>query len=109
MNNDNCMSRLRNNDEYKDFTDGAAYKKCIQLLPAHDIMNTLTATFNKTWEHMLMSFTTVNPIFEVKKTSSLTLLSSFNIVTGFIPDSMHCICLGIGEQFLGYWMQTCNN
>lgn len=62
-----------------------------------------------TWEHMNMSImSVVCPVFGIKNPSILTLLRSFNIVRGFVYDSMHCISLGIAEQFMGYWVENSN-
>lgn len=51
-----------------------------------------------TWEHTLISMNSANPKFRVKNLSILTLLNSFNIVKGFVPDSLRCICFGVGKK-----------
>lgn len=56
----------------------------------------------ETIEYMRQSLTSRNPVYGVKRPSCLINLQCFNIISGFIPDSIHCLCLGIGEQFLGY-------
>ena len=45
----------------------------------------------------------------VKKATPLLNLRKFNIIDGFVPDSMHCIALGIVRQFSDYWFQTSGN
>ncbi|KAL7304806.1 hypothetical protein TKK_0003029 [Trichogramma kaykai] len=39
----------------------------------------------------------------VKNETVLSHLPYFNIVRGFVPDSLHCIFLGICRQFAKYW------
>lgn len=39
----------------------------------------------------------------VKGPSPLILLPSFDIIKGFIPDYMHCSCLGVVRQFVNLW------
>ncbi|XP_038577357.1 uncharacterized protein LOC119904615 isoform X2 [Micropterus salmoides] len=39
----------------------------------------------------------------VKGPSPLILLPSFDIIKGFIPDYMHCFCLGVLCQFVNLW------
>ncbi|XP_072756904.1 uncharacterized protein [Anoplolepis gracilipes] len=62
----------------------------------------------ETIEHMRQSLTSRSPVYGVKRPSCLINLQGFNIITGFVPDSMHCLCLGIAEQFLGYWIESNN-
>ncbi|XP_058801725.1 uncharacterized protein LOC131670273 isoform X1 [Phymastichus coffea] len=40
--------------------------------------------------------------------SVLTRLTHFNIISGFVPDPMHFMDLGIGKQFAKYWFDTSN-
>ncbi|XP_017274798.1 uncharacterized protein LOC108237695 isoform X2 [Kryptolebias marmoratus] len=39
----------------------------------------------------------------VKGQSPLLLLPSFDIIKGFIPDYMHCFCLGVVPEFVNLW------
>ncbi|XP_072225353.1 uncharacterized protein [Leuresthes tenuis] len=39
----------------------------------------------------------------VKGPSPLLLLPSFDIIKGFIPDYMHCFCLGVVPEFVNLW------
>ncbi|XP_035807019.2 uncharacterized protein LOC111572730 isoform X1 [Amphiprion ocellaris] len=39
----------------------------------------------------------------VKGPSPLILLPFFDIIQGFIPDYMHCVCLGVTRQFVNLW------
>lgn len=43
------------------------------------------------------------PVLGVKGPSILNLLNNFNIISGFITDYMHCVCLGIARQFTMLW------
>ncbi|XP_067203731.1 uncharacterized protein [Linepithema humile] len=65
-------------------------------------------TENETIEHMRLSLTSRKPVYGVKNPSCLINLQGFNIISGFVPDSMHCLCLGIAEQFVGYWIESNN-
>ncbi|XP_071639002.1 uncharacterized protein [Temnothorax longispinosus] len=58
--------------------------------------------------HMQQSLTSANPVYGVKKPTVLLNLRGFNVISGFVPDSMHCINLGIAEQFLQYWIESNN-
>ncbi|PWA27313.1 hypothetical protein CCH79_00021020, partial [Gambusia affinis] len=40
----------------------------------------------------------------VKGHSPLLLLPSFDVVKGFIPDYMHCVCLGVVPEFVNLWL-----
>lgn len=42
----------------------------------------------------------------VKGASPLLLLDEFNVIHGFIPDYMHCVCLGVVKQFTTLWLDT---
>nr|XP_037269998.1 uncharacterized protein LOC119161561 isoform X2 [Rhipicephalus microplus]XP_037285845.1 uncharacterized protein LOC119178705 isoform X2 [Rhipicephalus microplus] len=42
----------------------------------------------------------------VKTASPLIGLPYFNIVSGFVPDYMHCILLGVARQFLDLWFES---
>lgn len=53
--------------------------------------------------HMQESIGSPRPVFGVKRPSWLLILIGFGIVDGFVPDSMHCLCLGVAEQFFLYW------
>ncbi|XP_061567605.1 uncharacterized protein LOC133421839 isoform X2 [Cololabis saira] len=39
----------------------------------------------------------------VKGPSPLLLLPSFDIIKGFVPDYMHCFCLGVVPEFVNLW------
>lgn len=39
----------------------------------------------------------------VKGQSPLLLLPSFDIIKGFVPDYMHCFCLGVVPEFVDLW------
>ncbi|XP_015249752.1 PREDICTED: uncharacterized protein LOC107097209 isoform X1 [Cyprinodon variegatus] len=40
----------------------------------------------------------------VKGHSPLLLLPSFDVIKGFIPDYMHCVCLGVVPEFVNLWL-----
>ncbi|KAL7288242.1 hypothetical protein TKK_0017583 [Trichogramma kaykai] len=46
---------------------------------------------------------TNKPCMGVKHPTILSELPCFNIVDGFVPDSMHCLFLGVCRQFARYW------
>ena len=55
-----------------------------------------------TISHMEQALNAGKPIFGVKNSSQLINLNKFDIINGFVPDSMHC-CSGIGKQFAKIW------
>lgn len=55
------------------------------------------------------AYHTKSTIHGVKGLSILLLLPKFDIVSGFIPDYMHCVLLGVCRQMMGLWMDTCNH
>ncbi len=48
----------------------------------------------------------VRHIMGVKGPSILFLLPGFNLITGLIPDYMHCLLLGVVYQFLDLWLNA---
>ncbi|XP_047213875.1 uncharacterized protein LOC124864964 [Girardinichthys multiradiatus] len=40
----------------------------------------------------------------VKGHSPLLLLPAFDVIKGFIPDYMHCVCLGVVPEFVNRWL-----
>ncbi|OXU19681.1 hypothetical protein TSAR_016197 [Trichomalopsis sarcophagae] len=58
--------------------------------------------------HIQESVESGRSIYGFMKESVLTHLNHFNIISGFIPDSMHLIDLGIAKQFMKYWFDTKN-
>ncbi|EEC15543.1 hypothetical protein IscW_ISCW024707, partial [Ixodes scapularis] len=51
------------------------------------------------------AFETGTVVRGVKTVSPLINLEHFDIVWGFVPDYMHCALLGVGRQFLEYWLE----
>ncbi|KAL7288343.1 hypothetical protein TKK_0017677 [Trichogramma kaykai] len=49
------------------------------------------------------SIKTNKAVMGVKKSTVLSHLPGFDIVKGFVPDSLHCIFLGVCRQFAKYW------
>jgi hypothetical protein len=48
----------------------------------------------------------VSHVMGVKGPSILFLLPGFNLITGLIPDYMHCLLLGVVYQFLDLWLNA---
>ncbi|KAL7288241.1 hypothetical protein TKK_0017582 [Trichogramma kaykai] len=63
---------------------------------------------NDTLLHMELSVDSGVPVYGVLKKSVLIELNNFNIISGFVPDSMHSIDLGIAKQFIKYWVDSKN-
>ena len=63
-------------------------------------------TERETLQYMQESRTSRHPVYGVKRPTCLINLKSFDIISGYVPDSMHSISLGVAEQFLGYWLDT---
>lgn len=45
-------------------------------------------------------------VFGFKNASALVRLSKFDIISGFVPDHLHNVQVGICEQFFVYWLAT---
>ena len=60
----------------------------------------------QTLVYMQRSQTSRKPIYGVKNSSVLINMERFNIISAFVPDYMHCVCLGIAEQFLDLWLSS---
>lgn len=56
-----------------------------------------------------LNSTTDNPINGVKGVSPLLFLPLFDIVTGFVPDYLHCVLLGVVQMFAGLWFDSMNH
>jgi len=50
-----------------------------------------------------------HPVRGVKGVSPLLFLPLFNIVTGFVPDYLHCVLLGVVRTFSGLWFDSSNH
>lgn len=50
-----------------------------------------------------------NPVNGIKGVSPLLFLPLFNIVSGFVPDYLHCVLLGIVRMFAGLWFDSANH
>ena len=50
-----------------------------------------------------------NPINGVKGVSPLLFLPLFDIVSGFVPDYLHCALLGVACTFAGLWFDSSNH
>ena len=46
------------------------------------------------------------PVHGVKKPSMILLLLHFNIVSGFVVDYMHTVCLGVGRTLTYLWLEN---
>ena len=71
----------------------------------HTLLNEITSqrTAAETFNHMQLSLTSPNPVFGIKAPSCLINLQKFNIISGFVPDSMHCVSQGVAQQLTAYW------
>jgi hypothetical protein len=57
-------------------------------------------------EHAEMAISQNEPVFGEKGPTMLSLIPSFNLVTGFFPDYMHCVLLGVVRQMISLWFDT---
>lgn len=44
----------------------------------------------------------------IRGASVLLLLSVFNIISSFVPDYLHCLCLGVVKTTVSWWLQGSN-
>lgn len=51
----------------------------------------------------------MQPVNGIKGVSPLLFLPLFNIVTGFVPDYLHCVLLGVVRSFTGLWFDSANH
>ncbi|KAJ8677889.1 hypothetical protein QAD02_013676 [Eretmocerus hayati] len=58
----------------------------------------------ETKEHMREAAASTEDVCGLKCASWLINLFCFNIIWGFVPDSMHHVDLGLGKQFLERWL-----
>lgn len=49
-----------------------------------------------------------SPVKGVKGVSILLLMPMFNIISGFVPDYMHSVLLGVTRQFVSLWLDPQN-
>ncbi|KAJ8677469.1 hypothetical protein QAD02_013256 [Eretmocerus hayati] len=61
-------------------------------------------TESETKEHMRQAAASTQDVHGLKYASWLINLFCFNIIWGFVPDSMHHVDLGLGKQFLERWL-----
>ncbi len=47
-------------------------------------------------------------VYGVKGPSILHLLPGFNLISGMIPDYMHCVLIGVVHQFVNLWIESPN-
>ncbi|XP_016837405.1 uncharacterized protein LOC100678206 [Nasonia vitripennis] len=59
--------------------------------------------------HNMMIATPQNSIDDIKYPSPLINLPFFNIISGFVPDYMHCCLEGVAKQLTEYYLSTMNN
>ena len=67
--------------------------------------------FPKTRNHeetvqLMLEISLDNPIFGIKYPSALINLPYFNIISGFVPDYLHCCLEGVANQFTSYYLQS---
>ncbi|KAI7792506.1 hypothetical protein IRJ41_015741, partial [Triplophysa rosa] len=57
------------------------------------------------FRHAMLA-TPEKPIMGVKGPSPLMELETFNMITGFVPDYQHCVCLGVTKQITSLWLDS---
>ena len=55
---------------------------------------------------MQETLTSRRPVYGIKCPTALLLLDKFNLVSGFVPDNMNYVNMGIAKQILSYWIDT---
>ena len=75
-------------------------------IPNEDEQQPVLRTIDRTLMHLQEALILKSPVCGVKAASPLLNLDKFNIIDGFVPDSMHCICLGVVKQFMEYWFSS---
>ena len=71
-----------------------------------DCANAKERTQEEVLEHAQSAITTGKSVFGIKGPSLFALLPCFNLVTGYIPDYMHCVLLGVVRQFVCLWFDS---
>ncbi|OXU31995.1 hypothetical protein TSAR_013763 [Trichomalopsis sarcophagae] len=92
-----CLQR----GEYMNVGKGHAMKYPVPNEDEQIDLRTEEMTFN----HLRKALQTDDIIFGVTAATPLMNLKHFNIVDGFVPDSMHCVALGIVKQFAEMWFK----
>ncbi|KAL7290581.1 hypothetical protein TKK_0015346 [Trichogramma kaykai] len=77
---------------------------CVKYILMEDVIP--NRNHQDTLQHMQQSVESGQSVYGVLKQSALVHLTNFNIITGFVPDPMLCINLGIAKQFAKYWFDT---
>jgi hypothetical protein len=57
-------------------------------------------------EHAFQAIQTNQPISGIKGPTTLHLIPNFDVARGMVPDIMHCLFLGIDNQFMKLWKTT---
>ena len=57
------------------------------------------------FEHTILA-TAAEPVMGVKGPSPLMELENFNIITGFVPEHQHSVCLGTNRQLASLWLDS---
>ncbi|XP_077061893.1 uncharacterized protein LOC143714556 [Siphateles boraxobius] len=57
------------------------------------------------FQHAILA-TPANPVMGVKGPSPLMELGSFNMITGFVPEYQHSVCLGVTKQITSLWLDS---
>ncbi|XP_058810626.1 uncharacterized protein LOC131675607 isoform X1 [Phymastichus coffea] len=63
-------------------------------------------TAHETFENMQAALTSRKPVYDIKNATPLIYLNRYDVIHGFVPDSLHCIDKGIGPQFCDYWFHS---
>jgi len=57
------------------------------------------------FRHAMLA-TPAQPVMGVKGPSPLMELESFNMITGFVPEYQHSVCLGVTKQIASLWLDS---
>jgi len=47
--------------------------------------------------------------YGVKGSTIAMLIPQFDLITGFVPDYMHCVLLGVVRSFVSLWFDSCSH
>lgn len=61
-------------------------------------------THESTFQHAVTCTRLGHPVKGIKGTSILFFIPFLNVITGLIPDIMHCVYLGVVSQFINLWL-----
>ena len=71
--------------------------------------NQMERTHNQMELYALEALEKTTPQYGVKGPSILSKISHFDLVSGFVPDFLHCALLGVARQLVGLWFESRNH